>query len=111
LTFDYTQPLSYIREQYLVNYLDSQAVAGLLKTKALITANFLSLPGAAKEANKECKDIYKSYHDLILPTSVKSDIIKDMSKEERIKLGDKLRAATANAKKPISSPKPKKLKA
>ena len=83
----------------------------MLKTKALIIANLLASSNTAKEANKECNDIFRIIGGLLLPTELKVDTMNNMSKEDRKKLGDTLRAATAAAaKKATSSNKPKKSK-
>ena len=75
----------------------------IYKTKALITANLISLPKIAKEANKESFGLFKSYTDLLLPSSKKSAKLKEMTREERLKVKESL----AQFKKTIILPKPK----
>ena len=110
LTFEYPNTLSKVRETYLVNYLEQQVVSDILKTKALITANLMALPQIAKEANKESFDLFKQSVELILPSSKKSDKMKEMTKDDRIKIRESLKLANEQLKNKLSKQKPKKIR-
>ena len=109
LTFDYTQPLSEVREDYLVNYLEVAESAEIFKTKALITANLMASPNAGKSVGEECSALFKSYVDLILPNPQKSANMKEMTSADRIKIRENLREANRKLKEKLQKSKPTKL--
>ena len=92
-TFDYLQPLSHWREDYLISQLEKLEYAKTLQTKALITANLMSSPGMLKEASNETFKVFGNYIDLVLPSDEKSSSIKEMTREDKLRLSTELKEA------------------
>ena len=99
VNFTYKRPLSKLREEFLVTYLENQTVADIRKTESLLTAHLIPLPIKGKNIGKEVYNIFKDYSEIILPTRKKQVKIEDMSKSEIKSISDSLRTLTKNLKK------------
>jgi hypothetical protein len=72
-------PMSRRRENHLVTYIESKAVAEMLKTQALLSAHLIPVP-MTKNMIKETFNTFKSYVEILLPSTVKQVNIKDITK-------------------------------
>jgi hypothetical protein len=99
LTFQYPRPLSKLREEFLVTYLDNQVVADLRKTEALLTAHLIPLPIKGKNIGKEVYEIFKTYTEILLPIAKKQAKIDNISKDDLKAISANLRQLTKSLKK------------
>lgn len=99
LDFKYPRPLSKLREEFLVTYLDNQAVAEIKKTEALVTAHLIPLPIKGKNVGKEVYEIFKTYAEILLPIVKKQAKIEDISKADLKAIGESLRQLNKSLKK------------
>jgi len=108
-------PFSRLREDYLVNYLENQVVAELLKVQALMLSSLLPLSGKSKYIAKNVFDKYEAYCGIVLPNNKKLANIKDIPKTEIKAIKDNLAAmkklmqqpkAVTNKKLTKKPPKP-----
>lgn len=83
--------------------MEREVVADVLKTKALITANLMALPNMAKDANKESFELFKKSTELLLPNDEKSANMKEMTKEDKIKIRESLKLANQQLKDKIAN--------
>lgn len=99
LSFKYPRPLSKLREEFLVTYLDNQVVAELKKTESLLTAHLIPLPIKGKNVGKEVHEIFKAYAEILLPITKKQAKIEDISNVDLKAIGKTLRQLNKNLKK------------
>ena len=97
--FEYPLPSSLAREQYLLHFLEEEELAEMLRTKSMLSAHLMASQG--KEIIRDTFDTFKSYTEMILPTTRKLANIKSMDAVQRNELKDtlrKLNAGRANRK-------------
>jgi hypothetical protein len=84
-------PFSEARESYLVAYLEQLDRAEVMKTKALLTAPLMTLPGSIKDISADVFGSFKEYAEILLPITKKPDKLKDMTSQDKTKLKDTLK--------------------
>ena len=91
LNFEYTTPYSEARENYLVSWLENETMAEVLRTKAILNSQLITVSQGSKEIIKETFDTFKDYVEILLPSNKKPDKLKEMTSEDRGKLRDTLK--------------------
>ena len=90
-SFKYPQPLSRVRESYLMGFLAKETTGELFRTRALLDSSFIGLKTKENMAEKMF-DSYKSYAQIALPSRLLPDKIEDISAETFKGIKDKLKS-------------------
>lgn len=98
LSFQYPQPLSPVRENYICSFLQNEATAEVFRTRALLDSSFVGLP-TKQNMSDHMTDMFKSYVQITLPSRYQQDRIEDISKDKLKGLKDTLKAAKLFCKK------------
>ena len=92
--------MSRAREDYLVTYLENQAVAEIIKNESQIMAHFIPLPIKQRNMIKETFDTHKAFSEILLPSGKKQVKLENMSKTELKAISNQLKKLKAELIKP-----------
>ena len=90
-SFKYPQPLSRIRESYLLGFLAKETTGELFRTRALLDSSFIGL-NTKENMVEKMFDSYKTYAQIALPSRTIPDKIEDISKDTLKELRSKLKS-------------------
>lgn len=97
IKFEYPLPSSQAREEYIIQFLEEEELAEMLRTKSMLSAHLMASQG--KEIIRDTFDTFKSYTEMVLPTSRKLDNIKEMDAAKIHELKNKLQQLNAGRRK------------
>ena len=101
LSFKYPQPLSRLRENYLISFLERDEIAEVIRTRALLNSQYIGLETKDNMAKKTF-DAFKEYAEILLPTKQKPAKIEEIQKDKLQAIRAVLKAAQAAHVKPVT---------